>query len=85
MSFPILLQGKNKIINTTALIDSRAMGNFIDIQLLSSDDFIFSHLPSPIITYNVDGTENQKGTIHWKVQTTLTLENHSDPIELLVL
>ena len=85
MTFPILLQGKNKTIDTIALIDSGATGNFIDVQLVSQDDFSLSHLPTLIIAYNVDGTENQKGTIQWKAKTTLTLDEHVDPIELLVL
>ena len=32
----------------------------------------------PIIAYNVDGTKNQKGTIHWKERTILTLKDHSN-------
>ena len=85
MSFPISLQGKNKTADTTALIDSGATGNFMDICLLSYDNFTLVHLPDPIIAYNVDGIMNQKGTICWKVRTILTLENHSDPIELMIL
>ena len=85
MSFPISLQGKNKTVDTTALIDSGATGNFMDIHLLSLNNFTLLHLPDPIITYNVDGTKNQKGTIHWKARTILTLEDHSNPIELMML
>ena len=33
----------------------------------------------------MDGTTNQKGTICWKVRTTLTLGDHSHPIELMIL
>ena len=85
MSFPILLQGKNKIIDITTLIDSGATGNFMDIHFLSLDNFTLICLPDPIIAYNVDGTKNQKGTICWKARTILTLEDHSDPIELIIL
>ena len=73
MSFPISLQGKSKIVETTALIDSGATGNFMDIHLLSLDNFTLVCLPEPIITYNVDGTKNLKGTIHWKAKTVLSL------------
>ena len=85
MSFPILLQGKNKTIDTTALIDFGATRNFMDMHLLSLDGFTLIHLPNPIITYNIDWTKNQKGTIHWQAKTILTLEDHSDPIELMIL
>ena len=39
----------------------------------------------PITAYNVDGMKNLKGTIQWKAKTILTLEDHSDPIELMIL
>ena len=57
----------------------------MDVRLLSLDNFTLIHLPEPIITYNVDGTKNLKGTIRWKAKTILTLEDHSDPIELMIL
>ena len=85
MSFPILLQGKSKNVDTTMLIDSGATGNFMDVRLLSLDNFTLICLPEPVIIYNVDGTKNLKGTIHWKAKTVLTIEDHSDPIELMIL
>ena len=85
MTFPISLQGKNKTVDTSALIDSGATRNFMDLRLLSRDNFVLIQLPTLILTYNVDGTTNQKGTICWKVRTTLTLRNHSHPIELMIL
>ena len=85
MSFPILLQGKSKTIDTTTLIDSGATGNFMDVHLLSLNNFTLICLPELIIAYNVDGTQNQKGTIHWKAKTNLTIKDHSDPIKLMIL
>ena len=85
MNFPTSLQGKSKTVNTTTLIDSGVTGNFMDVHLLSLNHFTLIHLPEPIIAYNVDGTKNLKGTIHWKAKTVLTIEDHSDPIELMVL
>ena len=85
MSFPISLQEKNKTVNTTTLIDSGETRNFMDICLLSLDNFVLIHLPEPITAYNVDGTMNQKGTIRWKARTTITFEDHADPIELMIL
>ena len=85
MTFPILLQGKNKTVDTSALIDSGVTRNFMDLWLLSQDNFVLVRLPTPILAYNIDGTTNQKGTIHWKVRTTLTLGDHSHPIKLMIL
>ena len=85
MSFPISLQGKSKTVDTTALIDSGVTGNFIDVRLLFLNNFTLIRLPELIITYNVDGTKYLKGTICWKARTVLTLKDHSDPIELMIL
>ena len=85
MTFPITLQGETKIVDTCVLIDSGATGNFMDLCLLSQDNFILIQLPMPILAYNVDGTTNQKGTIRWKVRTTLTIGDHSHSIELMIL
>ena len=57
----------------------------MDVCLLSLDNFTLIRLPEPIITYNVDGTKNLKGTSQWKAKTILTLEDHSDPIKLMIL
>ena len=57
----------------------------MDIHLLSLNNFTLIHLPEPIIAYNVDRTTNQKGTIRWKARTTITFEDHTDPIELMIL
>ena len=48
MHFPILLQGKNQIVETTALIDSDATGNFMDILYdyslsMTSPSFIYQN------------------------------------------
>ena len=40
MTFSIMLQGKNKTVDTSALIDSGATGNFMDLRLLSRDNFV---------------------------------------------
>ena len=57
----------------------------MDVHLLSLNNFTLIRLPEPIITYNVDGTKNLKGIIRWKAKTVLTLKDHSDPIELMIL
>ena len=55
----------------------------MDIHLLSLDNFTLIRLPDPIIACNV--TKNQRGTICWTARVIPTLEDHSDPIELMVL
>ena len=63
MHLPIQLQGIKKTINIMALINSGATGNFIDPCLLLLGIFKLSQISSPITTYNVDGTPNNKGII----------------------
>ena len=60
---PIKLATGTQIVETTALIDCGATGNFIDIGLLSKANFPLQCLPKPIRAYNVDGMANVKGTI----------------------
>ena len=58
MHLPIVLQGLKQTVNTTALIDSGATGNFMDPCLLSKGIFKLSQTPTPITAYNVNGTPN---------------------------
>lgn len=63
--FPVKLQIGKQVIITTALIDSKTTGNFINLGLLSHMNFPMQHLSNPLKAYNVDGISNKKGTIHW--------------------
>ena len=51
----------NKTVETSALIDSGAGGKFIDQNF--AQKFEIHKLDQPLKVYNVDGTENKKGTI----------------------
>jgi len=46
-----------------ALIDSGAMGLFIDIDYVQSNNLKTQHLPRVIPVYNVDRTPNEAGHI----------------------
>ena len=56
--FPIKLLVGQQTVKTTALIDSSATANFINLGLLSLTNFPLEKLPQPIHTFNVDGTAN---------------------------
>ena len=85
MCLPVQLQGIKKTIDTTALIDSGATGNFIDPHLLPLGIFKLSQISSPITTYNVDGTPNNKGTIHWTTVISFTSGSFTDTIKFMVI
>ena len=59
--FSVVTGTDKKIIETTALIDSGAGGQFIDHNFVKN--FKIKKLEKPLKAYNVDGTENKQGTI----------------------
>ena len=85
LRFPVKLLIGQQTVETTALIDSSAPGNFIDLGLLSLANFPLKKLPQPIRAFNVDGTANRQGTILWKVHTCMILPHGSDDLDLMVV
>ena len=79
-----ILVGK-QTVETSALVDSGATGNFIDLGLLSLANFPLKRLPQPIGAFNVDGTPNRRGTILWKARTRIVLPHGSDDLDLMVV
>ena len=59
LHFPIKILVGTQTVETTALVDSSATGNFIDLRLLSLTNFPLKKLPQPIGAFNVDGTPNR--------------------------
>ena len=80
LRFPIKLLVGTQTVETTALVDSGATGNFIDLGQLSLANFPLKKLPQPIGAFNVDGTPNQRGTILWKAYTRMVLPHGSDDL-----
>ena len=82
---PIKLLVGQQTVETTALIDSSATGNFIDLGLLSLANFSLKKLPQSIGAFNMDGTPNQQGTILWKAHTHMVLPHSSNDLDLMVV
>ena len=85
LRFPIKLLVGTQTIETSALVDSGATGNFIDLGLFSLANFPLKRLPQPIGIFNVDGTPNRRGTILWKACTCIMLPHGSDDLDLMVV
>ena len=83
--FPIKLLVRTQTVETTALFDSSATRNFIDLRLLSLANFPLKKIPQPIGAFNMDGTPNQWGTILWKALTCIVLPHSSDDLDLMVV
>ena len=85
LRFPIKLLVGTQSVETTALIDSGATRNFIDLGLLSLANFPLKQLPQPIGAFNVDGTPNRQGTILWKAHTRMVLPQGFNNLDLMVV
>jgi hypothetical protein len=85
LCFPVKLLVGDQIVETTALIDSGATGNFLDLGLLSLANFPLQQLPKPIQAYNVDGSANRKGTILWKTKIPVLPFQKTNGLELMIV
>ena len=85
MHIPISLHGLKKTVDTLALIDSRATGNFIDPHLLPKWIFKLRSLPTPITAFNVDGTPYTKGTIRWTSDISFNTGSFSNKVKFMVV
>ena len=62
-------------VDTPALIDSGAEGEFIDQNYARNIGIKQTALEEPIEVFNVDGTRNKRGTINHYTETPLTIGN----------
>ena len=73
LSIPIQISGSEvKNIETLGLIDSGAGGKFIDQNYARAAGFKLCKPETPLQAYNMDGTENKRGTV--KTYINLDLE-----------
>jgi hypothetical protein len=73
-----------KNVETLGLIDSGAGGKFIDQNYARMAGFKIHKLDTPLRAYNVDGTENKRGTIKTYVKLDLEINGRTTATELLV-
>ena len=85
MRIPIRLSNGTQIVETTALVNCGAIGNFIDVSLLCLLELPLEKIPKPIIANNVDGTANAKGTIQQKAHTNVLFKERMEKLKLMVL
>ena len=70
LSIPLKIKTKTETIETHALLDSRAGGEFIDQNYAKTLNQPLKTLDKPIPAINIDGTLNKKGTIKHYVDRT---------------
>jgi len=74
----------SKVYSVKALLDSRAMGNFIDRDFVQTKDINTQSISRPIPVYNVDGSPNEAGQISEVVDVVLHYKTHSERMLLAV-
>jgi transposase InsO family protein len=85
LSIPIEINcERNENVETLALIDSGAGGEFIDQNYAKNEKFEILKLEKPLLARNVDGTTNKSGTITSYVNLTMTINGRTERTQLLV-
>ena len=86
LSIPIQISGKTEkeTIETLALINSGAGGEFIDQNYARNSGLDLHQLEKPLKVFNVDGTSNKRGTIKYFVQFDIMVNGRQEKIKLLM-
>ena len=71
-------------ITTSALLDSRATGMFINRDFVQRHRLETTPLPQPILLRNVDGSANEHGSITEEVHALLCFGQHSERAQFAV-
>ena len=85
ISIPLkILRDSKEDVETLGLIDSRAGGKFIDQNYARKTGLNIQKLDEPLKAFNVDGTENKRGTITGYVNLDLEINEKKEITRLLV-
>jgi len=71
-----------KGVSVKALLDSRAMGLFMSKKLAERQGFKLERLAKPIKVRNVDGSNNQGGSITHEVEVNLYYRGHIERVRM---
>ena len=74
----------SKVHSVKMLLDSGAMGNFIDKDFVHTKDMSTQSISRPILVYNMDGSPNEAGQISEVVDVVLYYKTHSERMLLAV-
>lgn len=84
MKIPIGIHSRKEIVETTALIDSGAEGQFLDSTFVDIHQIPTKPLRRPIQVLNVDGTPNSEGEISRFAWRFITIGEELIPVYFLV-
>ena len=84
LSIPLKIKSESETVETQALLDSGAGGEFFDQNYAKTLQLPLKTLEKPIPAINVDGTLNKKGTIKHYINLEMDIFGQSQTIQLLV-
>jgi len=84
MTLPIVLYVNGWKVETIALVNSGAAGIFIDRNFAEENKLETVSITKMIAVYNVDGTENQDGSIDKKITADLNVKGRKMKTQFLV-
>ena len=85
ISLPITIKNEYQNVETLALIDSGAGGQFIHRDYVKQLELSTQPLEKVITARNVDGTTNKTGTINTCVNLTMEIDGKTMDVQLLVM
>jgi len=71
-----------KSITVKVLLDSGAMGMFMDKKMAARHGFRLQKLERPVIVRNVDGTNNSREAITYQVEVNVYYKNHVERMKM---
>jgi len=72
-------------VSVKALLDSRAIGMFVDKKFVEKNGFKLEKLERPVRIRNMDGTENSGGLVTYEIEMNMYYQGHVERIKLDVL
>ena len=72
----------HKGVTVKVLLDSGAMGMFMDKRAAAKHGFMLQKLERPIIVRNVDGTNNSGGAITYQVEVNVYYKGHVERMRM---
>jgi len=71
-------------VTVKVLLDSGAMGMFMDKRAVAKHRFMLQKLERPIKVRNIDGTNNSGGAITYQVEVNVYYKGHVERIRMYV-
>jgi len=72
----------HKDVTVKALLNSGAMGMFMDRKMVAKHGFKLQKLDRPVVVRNIDGTNNSRWTITYQVEVNVYYKSHMERMRI---